>query len=197
MPSSNTTEVTEHSQASDAALIKACRQGDQLAWRSLVDRYAKLIYQIPLRRGLSPDQASDVFQNVFVLLVEKLDRIEQPDRIHAWLVTTARWETARVLRSQIYKSQVPLSADEQEVAQDPAPELDDLLIGAEEQQIVKRGLSMLDPRCADLLRMLFCQLPTPSYSKVAQTLGISEGSIGPTRARCLDKLRRILNEIGL
>jgi DNA-directed RNA polymerase specialized sigma24 family protein len=74
---------------SDADLVRNCRGGDQSAWNELVDRYQRLIFAIPRRAGLSEDQASDIFQEVFVLLFERLDEIRQPEKLRSWLVTTA------------------------------------------------------------------------------------------------------------
>jgi RNA polymerase sigma factor (sigma-70 family) len=75
---------------SDLQLVSDCRQGDQLAWEKLVRRYQRLIYAIPRRAGLSEDQAAEIFQDVFTTLFEKLDDIEDPERLQAWLVTTTR-----------------------------------------------------------------------------------------------------------
>src|SRR6185369_17971886 len=85
---------------SDEALVLACRRGDETAWEALIERFQRLIYSIPRRAGLDEDAAADVFQNIFANLVERLDRIEQPDRIHAWLVTTAKRETWRAVLSR-------------------------------------------------------------------------------------------------
>lgn len=187
----------EYDITDDAFLISACRKGDDLAWRVLVGRYAQLIYRIPLRCGLSFEQADDILQNVFVLLLEKLDQIDHPDRVRAWLVTTARWESLRAMRARARTSEVSLYNNEMEPWIEQNLEPDQLLIHSEQRRLVQQGLAMLDPRCADLLRMLFCQLPTPTYSEIARALGISEGSIGPTRARCLHKLRQILEDLGI
>src|SRR5690242_11091622 len=85
---------------SDEALVLACRRGDEAAWETLVERFQRLIYTIARRAGLDEDAATDVFQNVFASLVERLDRIEQPDRIQAWLVTAAKRESWRAVLSR-------------------------------------------------------------------------------------------------
>ncbi|HSB28198.1 MAG TPA: sigma-70 family RNA polymerase sigma factor, partial [Pyrinomonadaceae bacterium] len=84
-------------QISDAQLIKECRRGDEAAWESLVRRYQKLIYAIPRRAGLDEDEAAEVFQEVFTALLRQLENIEDPDRLHAWLVTTARRITWKMI----------------------------------------------------------------------------------------------------
>ena len=77
-------------QATDKELLLSCRQGNEKSWTTLVDRYQRLVYAVPRRAGLNEDQASEVFQEVFVTLFEKMNEINEPDRLHAWLVTTAR-----------------------------------------------------------------------------------------------------------
>lgn len=184
---------------SDEALIHACRRGDAAAWEALVNRYQRLIYSIPRRSGLSEDLASEVFQHVFTTLVEQLPNIEQPQRIKAWLVTTARRETWRVSRGA-RASQVTAGHAEWEDAavtlqdNDPLPE--DTIVRLEEQHTVYTAVSGLDDRCRHLLTMLFYDQDRRSYADIATELGTSEGSIGPTRARCLEKLRRSLTELG-
>src|ERR1051325_9101416 len=84
----------------DEALVSACRRGDDSAWGTLITRYQRLIYSIPRRAGLDEFASAEVFQNVFASLVQRLDQIEHPDRIHAWLVTTSRRETWRLVRKQ-------------------------------------------------------------------------------------------------
>lgn len=182
---------------SDEALVLACRRGEEWAWEALINRYQRLIYSIPRRAGLDEDAATDIFQNVFASLIEKLDRIEQPDRVQAWLVTTTRRETWRVVFSR--KASVSIAAD-QEGEEDPLERLPDLamlpdeaLLELEKQHTVRAAVESLDDRCKQLLTMLFYRAEPPAYAEIAATLGISAGSIGPTRARCLQKVMRLLD----
>jgi RNA polymerase sigma factor (sigma-70 family) len=184
----------------DETLVLACRRGDSAAWETLVTRYQRLIYTIPRRAGLDESLSSEVFQRVFARLVEKLDSLEQPSRVRAWLVTTARRETWRLLRheralqaSTGYESE-PDKELETLSSGDPLP--DDLILKLEEQHIVRASMSHLDARCRTLLTLLFYTEAPPPYSEIASQLGSSEGSIGPTRARCLQKLRRVLDQMG-
>lgn len=195
-PTNQPNNTAGTNQPSDEELLEACRQGDQQAWRLLVERYAPLVYQVPLRRGLSLDQAADIFQDVFVLLVNKLPDIDQPNRIRAWLVTAARRKTAHYLRARPQQGQISLTDAELGAPKSPTDELDELLIKPEEQRLVNQALGMLDQRCARLLTMLFASDPAPSYAEVAAALGLREGSIGPSRARCLERLRQILEDLG-
>jgi len=179
----------------DEALVRDCRRGSQAAWESLVKRYQSLIYTIPRRAGLNESTSADVFQTVFTRLVEQLDHIEQPDRIQAWLVTTARRETWRViLGNKLTRSMSPSEQPEVDDVDIPdnAPLADEELIRLEQQHEVRTAVESLDKRCRELLTMLFYR-PTPaSYTEIAENLKITPGSIGPTRARCLQKVLRLL-----
>ena len=181
---------------SDKELLAACRRGEETAWEELVHRYQRLIFTIPRRAGLDEDQSADVFQEVFATLLRKLNDIDDPERLHAWLVTTARRITSRV----ISKSQLSISVDDHsEVLQQKLPSMadkaalaDEVLLGLEEQHRVRRALTRLDERCQKLLQLLFYESKPLSYAEIAALLGTSAGSIGPTRARCLEKLLRLL-----
>lgn len=182
----------------DSELVLACRRGDEAAWEKIVRRYQRLIYTVPRRAGLSEDLASDVFQEVFATLFEKLDSLESPERLKAWLVTTARRKTWRLV-SRESSAQNLDDADEEgdfelNKLPDNAPLPDEVLIQLEEQHEVRQAVTALDERCRKLLEMLFYSEEPPPYSEIAAALGTSEGSIGPTRARCLQKLLKLLEQ---
>ena len=182
----------------DLQLVLACRRGDQLAWETLVRRYQRLIYSIPLRAGLDEDHAAEIFQDVFTTLFEKLNDIEQPEKLHAWLVTTARRKTLHTLSRAIVRRQSHVNTDEAPhvgmLMKDETPLPDEQLLILEEQHRIRMALSSLDERCRTLLEMLFYAAEPPSYADIATRLGVPEGSIGPTRARCLAKLLRLLKK---
>lgn len=183
----------------DAALIQACRAGDQEAWEQLIRRYQRLIYSIPLRAGLDEDSAADVFQRVFATLHEKLDSLTQPERLSAWLVTTAKRESwALHRRQQRTVGLAQLDPDDTGETELPDPGLlpDEVLERMERQHLVRQALAELDERCRMLLQLLFFQHEPPSYAEIAAALGTSEGSIGPTRARCFQKLRLQVTQLG-
>lgn len=183
-------------QPTDKELLLSCRRGDESSWQALVDRYQRLIYAIPRRAGLNEDQASEVFQEVFVTLFEKMNAINEPDRLHAWLVTTARRKTWRLLSkersSQSTKTSDEDAGDEVLAVVDNAPLPDETLVRLEEQHRIRTALGDLDPRCRQLLTMLYYHAEPAPYSEIAASLGTPEGSIGPTRARCLKKLLKLL-----
>src|SRR5215213_1196560 len=182
---------------SDEALILACRRGDASAWETLSARYRGLIYNVGRRVGLDKEQAADVCQNVFVILAQKLDRINQPAQIGAWLMTTTRHEAWK-LRQRERASGMAVSYDQHEIdaLTEDALLPDERLLYMEEQHKVRTGLAALDERCRMLLTLLFYRDDPAPYAEVAATLGIPEGSIGPLRGRCLRKLGRILGDMG-
>lgn len=184
-------------QATDKELLISCRQGNELAWATLVDRYQRLVYAVPRRAGLNEDLAGEVFQEVFVTLFEKMNEINEPDRLHAWLVTTARRKTWRLVSKQrsFQSTQTDDRGDDEVLlVVDDAPLPDETLVRLEEQHRIRTALGGLDPRCQKLLTMLYYEVEPPPYSEIAAILGTPEGSIGPTRARCLKKLLKLLGE---
>lgn len=180
---------------SDLQLVLACRRGDQLAWEKLIRRYQRLIYAIPLRAGLDEDQAAEIFQDVFTTFFQKLNDIEEPEKLQAWLVTTARRKTWRTIARSQTRTREDAETDSAATVRDETPLPDERLLILEEQHRIRTAVSMLDERCQKLVQMLFYQGQPPSYAEIAASLRIPEGSIGPTRARCLGKLLRILKKL--
>lgn len=180
---------------SDAELLAACRGGDEMAWNLLVERFQRLVIAIPRRAGLSEDLAAEVFQEVFLALFEKMDEIEQPERLRAWLVTTAKFKTWRIVSKEKI-SQKSAVEDEGEDAYfeiaDNAPLPEDVLIELEEQHLVRSAVADLDERCQTILTMLYLNEPAASYAEVAKTVDVAETSISPLRARCLKKMLKLL-----
>lgn len=184
---------------SDAALVEACRKGDQDAWNELVERYQRLIITIPRRAGLSEEQASDVFQEVFLTLFEKLDEIREPDKIRSWIVTTAKFKTWGIVRGEKgFKKGARGPETEEEMEQemaglaDSSPLADEMLIEVEQQHLIRTALKQLEERCRTILSMIYMQTEASSYAEVAAAIGVGETSISPMRSRCLQKLAKIL-----
>ena len=180
----------------DAALVARCLDSDASAWALLVRRYQRLVFAIVRRAGLDEHAAGDVFQTVFVRLMESLARIEEPHRLQAWIVTTAKRETLLQLgRSRRMVSMTPID-ESSEGAEwdmpDTAPLPEEVLADLQELEQVRTALDKLDGRCRELLRLLFRDADAIAYDDVARELGMPVGSIGPTRARCLEKLRRLV-----
>lgn len=181
---------------SDADLVRGCRKGDQTAWNALVDRYQRLIYAIPRRAGLSEEKCADVFQDVFTTLIEKIDEIEQPEKIRSWIVTTAKFKTWASVRSEkgVY---LPGSEEEMEAEMaalpDDAPLADEQLIRLEQQHLIRTAVQLLEERCQKIVSMIYLRESAASYAEVAAAVGVGETSISPLRSRCLKKLEKILS----
>ena len=183
------------SEADDATLVARCLAGEAAAWSALVQRYQRLVYTVAMRIGLDEHGAADVFQTVFSRLLEHLPRLQQPDRLQAWIVTTAKREA--LLQRRRDQRHFSISGDDDNGQPDWDMADDALLPEAalsELQQLnaLNAALQHLDDRCGQLLKLLFQDDDQDGYTGIAATLQMPIGSIGPTRARCLDKLRRIL-----
>jgi RNA polymerase sigma factor (sigma-70 family) len=176
----------------DAELVRDCLAGDESAWEALVREYGGLVYAVAGRAGLEEDDRADVFQAVFVIAFRNLHLLDRPEALGGWLATIARRESWRTKRRRTRESGTEI--DEQ-TASDRAG-VEEEMARAEQAHLVQRGLRRLDDRCRRLLEMLFFRDPAPSYEEVAGELDIPIGSLGPTRGRCMDKLRRILGELG-
>lgn len=177
--------------AADCALIDEALRGSQRAWDRLVERYGRLVYSIPRRYRMSAADADDVFQAVFLSLYRNLGRLREGQRLSAWLITTAHRECWRVARRATASGELDPGhpADTE-----PTPEQ---ILRWERQDLVRAALTRLGGPCGRLLEMLFIDPDRPSYQDIARALGMREGSIGPTRARCLSKLEAILRSMGL
>lgn len=181
---------------SDAELVRSCRKGDQAAWDLLVDRYQRLIYAVPRRAGLTEEQASDVFQEVFLTLFQKIDELEQPEKIRSWMVTTAKFKTWGIIRgSKGFYSPETEEEMEAEMASivDKSPLADELLVELEEQHLIRAALEKLEERCRTILSMIYLRDTAASYVEVGAAIGVGETSISPMRSRCLKKLEKILS----
>ena len=175
----------------DPALIQACLEGRQRAWDELVERYGRLVYSIPRRYRFNDADADDVFQAVFMSLYQHLERLRDQTRISSWLITATHRECWRVGKKR------DKYVDLDEVIVDAGSPGDDQVLAWERQQIVREALGELGGRCEQLLTALFLDSASPSYDKVAERLGMKIGSIGPTRARCFQKLQKLLVQMGL
>ena len=192
--------------ASDEALLVACLRGEQAAWDALVDRYAGLIYSIPLKYGLTEADAGDVFQSVCVTLLEKLGTIRDPRRLAAWLITTTTRESWAVVRGRSRELVGAVAAgrhggeEDRPLADesvDPSPLPEEELLALERQALVRNAVRQLSDGCRRLVEALFTDAEQRrSYQELAEALGVPLNSLGPTRARCLAKLRRLLDAAG-
>jgi RNA polymerase sigma factor (sigma-70 family) len=181
--------------AEDEKLVQECLNGDERAWNRLIDKYKRLIYSVPVKYGLSPDDAADIFQSVCVDLFTNLAKVRKIASLRSWLITVATHKCFHHKRQQRGQD-VELDAMEQEVAQDIAAAAPVVMQEIQEEQVVRDAIQKLTPRCAELVRMLFFEQPPLPYNEVAQKLGLATGSIGFIRGRCLSRLQKILGELG-
>lgn len=176
----------------DERLVRECLAGNQDAWSALIGKYKKLIYSIPVKWELSTDDANDIFQSVCVDLYSELQRLRDSRALPKWLIQTTLHKCARHRNHQNrYSGEEPA----EEVAA-IKPSADAIVLEAEQEQILREAISAVPERCAELIRMLFFESPARAYGEIARQLGLATGSIGFTRARCLDKLRKQLETLG-
>lgn len=176
-----------------ADLVARAADGDRDAWEALVDRFTNLVWSIARGYGLPDADAADVVQTTWLRLVEHLGRIREPERVGAWLATTARREALSTRRRA---TRAVVTEDERLDTGDPAAGPETLALEADRDRLLLRGLSALTERCRVLLRVLSAD-PPPRYAEVSAALDMPIGSIGPTRARCLERLRAALQGTGL
>ena len=181
---------------SDRDLIRRCQQGSAGAWQQLLNKYERLVYSIPLRYGLSRDYAADIAQNTFTILIESLDTLSEDSRLGAWLATVARRHTWRLLERN--RREIPSEgldgADLVARAVLLGKSDADSIEHWELTELLETGLSKISEPCRKLLLALYFQPELSSYAEVAARLDMPIGSIGPTRARCLKRLRQVLVE---
>jgi RNA polymerase sigma factor (sigma-70 family) len=181
--------------ASDQDLILRCREGNAGAWQRLWNKYNRLVYSIPLRYGLSRDDAADIAQLTFTILIQSMDSLSEDSRLAPWLATVARRHTWRLMER-----------NRRETASDRLEDADlaqsAVLLGKSDADSIEHweltewleaGLSKIDERCRDLLLALYFQPERSSYAEVGARFNMPTGSIGPTRARCLERLKQTLS----
>jgi RNA polymerase sigma factor (sigma-70 family) len=172
-------------------LVRRAAAGESRAWEGLVDQYSRLIWAITRDFKLVESDAADVAQVTWLRLLENIHKIENPDRVGSWLASTARNECLRCLAN---RKRVVLAEDE-DVLQGAAPagpEIDEGLLLAERSQMVREAMGRLPWRWQRMLELLMAD-PPASYAEISDQLGLPIGSIGPTRSRCLARLRGLLH----
>jgi RNA polymerase sigma factor (sigma-70 family) len=171
------------------ALVTRARDGDQAAWNEIVDRYAPLVWAICRRYQLNRSDTDDVAQTVWLLLVEQLGRLRQPAALPGWIATTTARECLRVLRTASRHDHAELPDDGQLSPGQSTPLTEQEILAAELNAAVRAAFSQLPDRCRKLLSLLISDPPL-SYEQISDKLSVKIGSIGPQRARCLDRMRR-------
>jgi RNA polymerase sigma factor (sigma-70 family) len=172
-----------------ADLVTAAARGDEQAWSALIDRYSPLVMTVIHRFDLARADAADVNQTVWLRLVEHLDRLREPAAIPAWIVQTTRHECLRMLKAgRQTRLFDPLDGYLAAVAPASDDDLDEALLRAERHQALRDAYAELPSRCQELMALLLRD-PPASYEEISEQLAIPVGSVGPTRGRCVHKLR--------
>jgi RNA polymerase sigma factor (sigma-70 family) len=173
-----------------AQLVRRATDGDWWAWERLIDQYGRLIWATTHSFKLAESDAADVVQATWLRLLENIHRLEYPERVGSWLAATARHEC---LRSLTARKKIVLSLDDAPLdrVELHEPEIDERLLAEERAQTVREALSRLPRQWQRLLELLMAD-PPASYAEISDQLGLPMGSIGPTRGRCLERLRVML-----
>jgi len=177
-------------------LVEAAAGGDQTAWNALVAQFGGLVWSITRSYRLGPADAADVNQTAWLRLVEHLGRLKEPDRVGAWLAATTRNECLALLR----RSGRQLPTEDEQLEPEPstvdAVDLDAAVLREERDRALWQAFAHLSGPCQRLLRVLMAD-PPPAYEDVAAALDMAVGSIGPTRGRCLERLRQRMQISGI
>jgi RNA polymerase sigma factor (sigma-70 family) len=179
---------------SDATLVKKCLAGSEEAWEQLIDKYKALIYSIPVKYGLPPQEAADVFQSTCVELLTHLKDLREPRALPKWLIQVAHHKCYHWKRQQ---QRIVSPAEGEELPEPEIPAVAETLIRqTQEEQMLRDAIANLAPRCQRLVKMLFFETPARPYAEVASELNLAVGSIGLTRQKCIESLRKRLDELG-
>lgn len=178
----------------DTRLVSQCLSGNEEAWSCLIEKYKALIYSVPVKYGLPPHEAADVFQATCVELLVRLPELREPRALPKWLIQVAHHQCCRWKR----QSQQLISRDSQPDLPEPEtpPIAEALVQQTHEEHMLREAMTTLSPKCRRLIELLFFETPSRPYSEVAGELGLAVGSIGFTRQKCIEKLRRALSDLG-
>ena len=178
----------------DPELIALCLGGEAGAWESLILRYRRLIFSIPVKFNFSTADASDVFQAVCLKLIEHLHELKDETKVSAWLITTTTRQCIHVRSQRLRES------SGEEDFEEPAASgvnVEEIQIQTQEQQNIREAVEKLPDRCRRLLELLYFETTSPSYEEIGKLMNMPVASIGPTRARCLEKLRTVFRRKGI
>lgn len=178
----------------DARLVRECLRGNEEAWSLLIDRYKALIYSIPVKYGLPRHDAADVFQVTCTELLVRLPELREPRALPKWLMQVAHHECYRWKRQQ----QRVISRDSETDLPEPEtpPIAESVIQQTQEEQILREAMNELSSQCRKLVELLFFETPSRPYAEIAKELGLAVGSIGFTRQKCIERLRRQLDKSG-
>ena len=179
---------------SDTHLVKDCLAGNEAAWSQLIEKYKALIFSIPVKYGLPPHEAADVFQSTCMELLARLPDLREPRALPKWLIQFAHHECYRWKRQP--QRVVSRDADPDLPEPETPPIAEHLVQQTQQEQMLRDAMSTLSPQCRQLVHLLFFETPPRPYTEVAKQLGLAIGSIGFTRQKCIDRLRKQLDILG-
>ncbi len=178
----------------DSELVGRCLEGEARAWETLITRYRRLIFSIPNKFGFAPSDCNDVFQTVCVKLIEHLQDLKDESKVSSWLITTT---TRQCIQVRSMKHRDVSDEEGMEGTPDPAETSEEVGIRSDREQKVREAIGEMADRCRLLLELLYLDPSDPSYFEISEKLKMPVPSIGPTRARCLEKLRSTLRRRGV
>jgi RNA polymerase sigma factor (sigma-70 family) len=177
----------------DPDLVAECLKGSEEAWGALIEKYRNLVYSVPVKYRMPPEDAADIFQSVWADLFSELPRLRSSGALRSWLITVAGHKCYQWKRKQAAQNQLSEAAPE---AVDTQATFGEWREQVEREQMLRDAMLELPERCREMMRMLFYEQPPVPYKDVAERLGLAEGSIGFIRGRCLKKLRASLEKLG-
>ncbi len=177
---------------SDEDLIRECLDGEDSAWSALIEKYKNLVYSAPVKYRMSPEDAADIFQSVWLEAYKEMGKLRSPGAFRGWLITVTTnkcFQWSRKTARQLSDSEAPEVVDHR-------PLVRELHLQMERDQTLREAITSLPDRCREMIRLLFFTEPPITYRDLAERLGLAEGSIGFIRGRCLKKLRAALEDRG-
>ena len=184
----------DYKKLTDPELVQRCLEGESMAWETLITRYRRLIFSIPNKFRFPPSDCNDVFQTVCVKLIEHLQDLKDDSKVSSWLITTTTRHCIHI-RSMKHRD---LSDEEgMEETPDPTETSEETGIRSDREQKAREAIAEMAERCRKLLELLYLDQTEPGYAEISEKLKMPVASIGPTRARCLEKLRTMLRRKGI
>ncbi|HEY2460219.1 MAG TPA: sigma-70 family RNA polymerase sigma factor [Candidatus Acidoferrum sp.] len=179
----------------DRELVQGCLKYREEDWKQLIGKYKNLVYSIPIRYGMSREEAADIFQAVCLDLIQELPKLRDPQALPKWLMQVTAHKCFHAKRHN--KRLVSQDDENAGIPESSTPAEGELnLFEFEAEQTLRDALDELPPRCRELIRMLFYEEPKRPYQEVAASLGLATGSVGLLRIKCLDRLRKKLKQLG-
>ena len=182
---------------SDERLVRECLDGNEDAWAALINKYKNLIFSIPIKYGMTSEDAADLFQAVCLELFSELGNLRKVGALRSWLISITVHKSFHWKKKQRRKSEKEVADIDQETLNEKSTAPPEFLEDLERAQTVREAVGQLPDRCRELVRMLFYEDPPVPYNQVAQRLGLALGSIGFIRGRCLQRLHKLLAGEGL